>query len=72
MFLVLTAAPNLVATPRSAILERLLVAALRGSESAQGVVAAVLTHFGAIVEEEVQAHVRDWLGKAASSGSILT
>jgi ankyrin repeat protein len=71
MFLVVTAWPKLLTSSRNQGLDILLVAANRGSTAARGIVDIVVTYYGLTLQEEVEAHLFDWLRTAAQSGSIL-
>jgi len=71
MFLVITAWPKMLDDSPHAGLDILLVAAVRGSIAARGVVDSVVRHYGATPQEEVQAHQSEWRGTAALSGSLL-
>lgn len=71
MFLALTVSPNLVDESGNAALDTVLVAAIRGSEAAQGVAGRVIDHFGESATEEVQTYIPAWVYNAAATGSLF-
>jgi ankyrin repeat protein len=71
MFLVVTAWPKLLNSSRNQGVDILLLAAVRGSTAARGIVDSVVTYHDLTLQEEVEAHRFDWRRTAAMSGSIL-
>jgi ankyrin repeat protein len=70
-FLLLTAKPEINNLPSSAPLNTLFIAAVRGSESARGVVSRVLEYYDTLPQDEVRNHFADWLRRSAATGSLI-
>ncbi|KAI8930876.1 hypothetical protein NX059_011893 [Plenodomus lindquistii] len=70
-FLSLTAKPDIGDIPPNAALELLFVAAIRGSDSARGVVPRVLEYYDQTPPEKDQSHLHEWLRRSVATGSLL-